>query len=445
MKQFLFFLILSTSLTLFSQDNLIILEGIIKNPVSSSITLNTIDDRPIHETKLDNGTFKLEVRVKEGYYFLRLGNEVTDIYLRPNDNLIIEVDGEHYQESIIFKGKGSSRNNYIASKNKREKNIRKDLKAFYEGDPADFFARFKTLQDEHKISLSNSKSETSFKDKELEALGYEYLFAIQNYEQMQDFYFGKKITLPESFYKPLQEVDYDNEELFNSQPFYRYMTSSMWKRRLKVATSVREMKQVFDNINAMNIKNDLLLSLYYSISKEPEKATDYYNLAKSLINNKEFLNALKEKVDIVNRIGKGKKSPTFTFENHDGSTTSLSELKGTYVFIDIWATWCAPCIQQIPNIKKLEKKYADKNLKFVSISVDRALAYNKWKEFVANKSLEGIQLYADKSFESDFIKAYAISSIPRFIIIDPEGNIVNAYASKPSTEQCDEELAALFK
>lgn len=85
----------------------------------------------------------------------------------------------------------------------------------------------------------------------------------------------------------------------------------------------------------------------------------------------------------------GKPSPDFDYENHKGGKTKLSELKGKYVYIDLWATWCAPCRAEIPFLKKIEEKYHGKNIEFVSVSIDVAKDYEKWKKFVSDKSLGG--------------------------------------------------------
>ncbi len=141
------------------------------------------------------------------------------------------------------------------------------------------------------------------------------------------------------------------------------------------------------------------------------------------------------------RFAKGKVSPVFTnYENSNGGTTSLSDLKGKYVFIDVWATWCAPCKAEIPYLKVLEKEFHGRNIEFVSISVDKPEAYETWVQMVKNEGLSGVQLFADTDFESTFITEYGINSIPRFILLDPEGNIVDADADRPSNPK----LKALF-
>ena len=105
------------------------------------------------------------------------------------------------------------------------------------------------------------------------------------------------------------------------------------------------------------------------------------------------------------------------------------------MYVDVWATWCGPCKAEIPSLKKVEAQYHGKNIEFVSISVDALKDHDKWKAMVAEKELKGVQLFADNSWKSDFVEGYLIKGIPRFILIDTEGNIVNANAPRPSSEK----------
>ncbi|HEX8016742.1 MAG TPA: TlpA disulfide reductase family protein [Flavobacterium sp.] len=142
---------------------------------------------------------------------------------------------------------------------------------------------------------------------------------------------------------------------------------------------------------------------------------------------------------------KGKPSPDFDYENYKGGKTKLSDLKGKYVYIDLWATWCGPCRAEIPFLQKIEEKYHGKNIEFVSISIDTAKDHDKWKKFVTDKNLGGVQLFADKDWGSDFVTSYGVNGIPRFILIDPNGNIINPDAERPSSATLQTQLDALLK
>jgi thiol-disulfide isomerase/thioredoxin len=104
------------------------------------------------------------------------------------------------------------------------------------------------------------------------------------------------------------------------------------------------------------------------------------------------------------------------------------------VYIEIWATWCGPCIKEMPFLTKIIEEYKDnKNIVFVNISIDAKNEYDKWRAMVPAKNVGGIQLLADKSLESEFMKFYSVGMIPRSIMIDAEGNIISQHAPRPSS------------
>lgn len=137
-------------------------------------------------------------------------------------------------------------------------------------------------------------------------------------------------------------------------------------------------------------------------------------------------------------------SPDFDYENHKGGKTKLSDLRGKYVYIDLWATWCGPCRAEIPYLQKIEELYKGKNIEFVSISVDVQKDLEKWKKFVTDKQLGGIQLISDNEWKSEFVTSYGVTGIPRFILIDPKGNVLNADAYRPSSPELRAQLDTLL-
>ncbi|KQS32995.1 TlpA disulfide reductase family protein [Dyadobacter sp. Leaf189] len=162
-----------------------------------------------------------------------------------------------------------------------------------------------------------------------------------------------------------------------------------------------------------------------------------------LMQNAEGAKASFAKKMVIKRL-RNAKSPAFSYENIEGGVTKLEDFKEKFVFIDLWATWCAPCIAEIPHLKNAQERYKGKKVVFVSLSVDYQKNHDKWKKFVMEKNLTGVQVIADKAWQSQFIKDYAVSSIPRFILIDPEGKVLNADAPRPSSHEFIDELDKLL-
>ena len=135
----------------------------------------------------------------------------------------------------------------------------------------------------------------------------------------------------------------------------------------------------------------------------------------------------------------GKQSPDFKAVDLNGKEYSLADFRGRYVYIDVWATWCGPCRQEIPYLKALDKKFEDAQIVFLSLSVDQDKA--KWEKMVKDEELSGVQLYIGQG--SSFQEAYGIAGIPRFILLDKEGRILENDMSRPSSEHTVNHLESL--
>jgi thiol-disulfide isomerase/thioredoxin len=127
-----------------------------------------------------------------------------------------------------------------------------------------------------------------------------------------------------------------------------------------------------------------------------------------------------EQVDSTRAV-KGKPSPDFRYPDINGKEYALSDFHSKYVLIDLWTTWCGFCLLEIPDLAALEEKMHGKNIVFVSISLDADK--EKWEKYVKDQQLTGLQLYAGN--DRSFIDPYEVKSIPRFILIDRQGNVLD--------------------
>lgn len=120
----------------------------------------------------------------------------------------------------------------------------------------------------------------------------------------------------------------------------------------------------------------------------------------------------------------------FEFLNREGKKVKLGDLKGKYVYIDVWSTGCLPCKQEIPHLEELEKAMEDENIVFVSISLDTQ--EEVWQKFIREKNLGGLQLIAEKGFKHPLCATMGMRGIPRFILLDRECKVINFNAKRPS-------------
>jgi thiol-disulfide isomerase/thioredoxin len=135
----------------------------------------------------------------------------------------------------------------------------------------------------------------------------------------------------------------------------------------------------------------------------------------------------------------GRLSPGFNAVDLDGKVWRLTDFRGKYVYIDMWATWCAPCRQEMPYLKQLEAQFKDAQIVFLGLSVDSDKA--KWEKMASSGDLTGTQLYLGT--QSSFQEAYRIEGIPRFILLDRNGVIISNDMSRPSDPKTAETLNSL--
>ncbi|RGU75520.1 TlpA family protein disulfide reductase [Odoribacter splanchnicus] len=135
----------------------------------------------------------------------------------------------------------------------------------------------------------------------------------------------------------------------------------------------------------------------------------------------------------------GREIPDFCYRDSTGKEVKFSSFRGNYVYVDMWATWCRPCCEEIPYMGELEKKFHGKKICFVSLSCDKDL--QAWKKKLRTDRIGGIQLNCGG--DPAFMKFFGIQGIPHFILLDPEGKVVNPNMSRPSQEITVETLSRL--
>jgi len=121
-------------------------------------------------------------------------------------------------------------------------------------------------------------------------------------------------------------------------------------------------------------------------------------------------------------IGIGKQAPDIVLPNPEGEEIALSSLRGNYVLVDFWASWCKPCRIENPNVVKLYNKYSDENFEIYGVSLDRNK--DKWIKAIAEDNLTWKHVSDLQFWNSTAAKLYNVTSIPFTLLIDPDGKIV---------------------
>jgi peroxiredoxin len=117
-------------------------------------------------------------------------------------------------------------------------------------------------------------------------------------------------------------------------------------------------------------------------------------------------------------------APAFTLPDTSGHNVSLAEFKGKYVLIDFWATWCGPCMAEMPNVRKAYEKYKASGFEIIGVSLDRPDSKEKWKKVIVRDHLAWTHVSDLNWWNSKAALAYNINSVPANFLIDPNGKII---------------------
>ncbi|ADY30267.1 TlpA family protein disulfide reductase [Cellulophaga lytica] len=430
--------------------NYALFSGNISNTKGGELKVSSLNGFSKTINVKDTGIFSDTLFIEEnGVYNVRFGNLRFAAYVTQGANINIEANKKENIKSLKFSGDYADLNNYFIYKESKNLDFIMDREGSYNVDESTFETKVLNFQKDLENRLTSLKDiPENINENELRAINYGRLAKKSEYEKMYGYLSkNKDFKASETFKKELNEISFDNAEDYLYSSDYQAMVSANIRKKAfdyyqkdSIPYSDASAKAVSEISNPIIKNAELYKAILMRLPMSKDKDKDLQDFLNASTSQK-HIKKIKELYESLKVLDKGQPSPKFhNYENYAGGTTSLDDLKGKYVYIDVWATWCGPCKYEIPFLKKIEEQYQGKNIHFVSISTDKQKDKDKWKAMVADKEMGGIQLITDNDFNTSFVSDYKIMGIPQFILLDPNGNIVQANAPRPS----DEKLVELF-
>lgn len=156
-----------------------------------------------------------------------------------------------------------------------------------------------------------------------------------------------------------------------------------------------------------------------------------------------FHNMVQQAIMMVERteaIKPGAQAPEIILPMPNDKEFSLTSLKGKVVLIDFWASWCAPCRKELPNVKRCYQKYKSKGFEVLGVSLDKDRS--AWIEAISKEGLTWLQVSDLKFWNCEAAQTYAVQSIPFTVLVDKEGKII---ATDLRGDDLDKKLAEVLK
>ncbi|WP_423149522.1 redoxin domain-containing protein [Rubrolithibacter danxiaensis] len=177
----------------------------------------------------------------------------------------------------------------------------------------------------------------------------------------------------------------------------------------------------FANDNKDNLAGFYAIGTIDQTQYEPE-LIQYAEDIKSKFPDNKAVKSFVERMESVKSVSVGHAAPNFTLPTPDGKQMQLNDFKGKYVLLDFWASWCAPCRQESPNLVRIYNKFKDKNFTILGVSLDKSK--DAWLKAIKDDNLNWNHVSELKEWNGEVNATYKVEGIPASFVINPEGKIV---------------------
>ena len=382
-----------------------------------------------------------------GIYYITIGKNKFEVVLSTNDSLYCDFKINKDKKRVKFYGTRVAENElYSQNSNQDISGVEEYylINSMHEYKPKEFAKNILEIVENKNKKIDDFETSDKIKPaddfikmyKKLKAIEYLKLLHVDYPKMFSLYHPNEKLVYPKEIESFEKSITLSDTTLIQFDSYIDYLCQ-LNRSKIKVRSSSYDtslFNYIEKNTDNDLIKNALLLKeLNGAISNIRDSTYRNYliNRFSNNISNKEQKNNLIVKNKVQNSFQRGKPAAIFFAETLLGDTISLQNLRGRFLLIDVWATWCAPCKQESPYFDDLSEIYTSEKLAFISISVDEEKF--KWKRESGDKAKTVLQLWALN--KEIFMSSYGIEGIPRFMLISPDGKIININMARPSEEE----------
>jgi len=433
----------------------VIISGTILGRTTDTLNIRSLNGKLNKDILIDaSGKFYAAFETEKGYHQVTLGKQKTEIFI--DEGYIIQINSHNskYDFTVIYEGLGAEINKYMEEKAFINQEL---LLLEYYGnyaylDEASFLKQRDSIYN-LRVNLLKSYNinNTFFTFIEEQRAYLRKIADIHSYPNMRigiakDTAYIKSDNYPD--YRTL--FDINDVRLLDVDLFIYLLEVVIWditsERIAKQTDTIDYYLEVLHDINKEiklpEIKEPLLFTFAFNRMAYTKDKELFVKTYKKYANDKDNIKKVDELHARYKRIDKGAIAPDFAFYDIDSNLVTLKSLRGKVVLIDIWATWCLPCMQELPYTDSLITAFSAENFQFVGICYfDK---YRTWIRTVTDWNMKGIHLFAPDT-ENIFFKQIMMQGIPRYIIIDKDGAFYNSNAKRPSDPRLKAELITLLK
>ena len=217
-------------------------------------------------------------------------------------------------------------------------------------------------------------------------------------------------------------VDYKCDLLFKLERGEELLKSTILLEEISTKKTPWHYLKIADAHVFLGNKDDAIHWIEKAVHEREFRKFDIFEAKRyDLIRNDPRFNVLLE--EMLADLGIGKPAKDFVAGLIDGSEVSLSSLRGQVVLIDFWATWCPPCLEELPNLEALYESYHDDGFEILSICLDEGDDVTRARDFLAQRQPPWKLRFSEKGYEDEVVKLYKVNGLPSTWLIDRDGNL----------------------
>lgn len=391
------------------------------------------------------------------------GHLGTGFFISPGDEQVIVPSKPGAKLSISYEGDGAVINQFI----NEAYQIRNGLERWNGNyairlDQGEFLKARDSLQRGYDQLLGKLKMEKQLSGEMVDLLTRQIKMSVLFYQY--NYAIGRDSSeIPATVRDAIKEMPIDTIALKTRMYDYALIASFFYQHRINNAIYDENESMDGDSLDAifpLLVENKIKSGKYPKLIEDylRVKSADYqirlYDITPGItklagllekeIASNEFKKVIREDIARWEKIGPGKTAPEFSGMTPDGKKISLSDLRGKVVYVDIWATWCGPCVGEFPDSKKVKSDFKDNDkIAFLYVSIDRdTLAWKKMA--TSSKVPDGIHIITGTDSPNSIWNLYHVWGVPRYLLIDADGRMVATHAERPSSGKVSAELRKLL-
>lgn len=438
------------------------ISGTVENPAGDEVEIFFYTDMVANNTESvkvsldENNAFAAELPLQQSnFVYVHIPRRTLKLYLSPGADIQLTFDASDMDQLPLLAGTGYVESSFLLTYNKEieaKYGMMAVLSKAGEKDPTAYTDHIKGIYNE---AISFMEEDARFEDLDPDFVSlmranirYEKYGRLMDYLPARAHFAPEKADedIPESFYAFLENAKQFNDAYTRSRAYVSFLQSYLNYR-------VRQLEEEEPLDSWAQAQFDIAMEHFSGKSRELvlaqvvhsalnfgdfKEATAMYEEFMDISEDEQLREVVQETYEAAHILAPGKPAPEFTLTDINGEEVSLNDFLGQVVYLDFWASWCGPCMQQVPYAKELKERMADQeDLVFLYISVDTD--ESAWRRTVDQHDIQGVHLNVP-GFDHPVPASYNLRGVPTFYLIGRDGHIADNRPPRPNNERIDEVL-----